>query len=179
MKKIKLDPFTIALIVLVLLIVFSLAGKYFNSVKTRVSELEKQIRHDLKLLKLTKQRQEELTQKAIAAYRIVISAVFLVFITLISVAMVAGMSYIDALEIHLGTAGIMVTAITAIFYHTWNPDVLLNVLKDKIKEWIYKKNGFDPTVIDFLQSKINIGRFELEEVRMERGDNNLTQNALA
>ena len=167
MKKIKLDPFTIALIVLVLLIVFTLVGNYFDSAKSRVSELEKQIQRDLNLLKLTKQKHEELAEKAVTVYRIVISAVFLLFITLISATVFTGLSYIDALEVHLGTAGIMIAAVTTFFYQTWNPDVLLKVLRDRIKNWVYKKNGYDPTMIELLKSRVNISQLELESTRVQ------------
>ena len=178
MKKIKLDPFTVALIVIALLIVFSLVGRYLNSVKSRVSELERQIHRDLQQLKLTKQRQEELVQKAITVYRIVISAVFLAFIALISLAVLAGMSYTDALEIHLGTAGILVASITTLFYHTWNPDVLLKVIRDKIRGWVYKKNGFDPAEIELIQTKIEICRLELDEIKEHDMTKGLAQNAM-
>ena len=171
MKKIKLDPFTIALIVLVLLVVISIAGRYFNSMKSRVSELEKQMHKDLQLLKLNQKKQDELARKAIIAYRYVISALFLIFISLVSLGVAVGISYIDAIEIHLGTMGILIAAITTIFYQTWNPDILLTVLRDKIKEWIYKKNGFDPTMIELIKDRIKVTQIEIESVKTQLVEN--------
>ncbi len=181
-KKIKLDPFTIALVILVLLILFSIVGKYLNSARSRIAELEEQIRQDLQLLELSKDQQEELVRKAAKSYRIVVTLIFSLFISLISLTVFAGYSYIDALEIHLGTAGIILCIITVTFYQTWSPDVLLKALRGKIKKWIYQRNGFDPAIIALLQSKINISQLELEELRMQQGDiytdterNNMTE----
>ncbi len=168
MRKIKLDPFTIALIVLVLLVVFALFGPYFNSAKARISELEEQIRHDLRILELSKERQEELAKKAVQAYRIIVTIMFGGFISLIWMVIIAGTSYIDALEAHLGTAGITLAMITVVFYNTWNPDVLLKVLRKKIKIWIYQKNGFDPTTIELLECRVKIHKMELEHFKLRK-----------
>jgi len=167
MKKIRLDPFTIVLIVIVLLVVFSLFGKYFNSVKARVSELEDQVRNDLRLLKLSEERKEELAKKAAKSYRIVVTLLFSTFLSLVSLTVFSGYSYLDALELNVGTVGVILTMITVIFYNTWNPDVLLKALREKIKALVYQKNNFDPSTIELLKSKISINQLELEELRME------------
>lgn len=168
MGRIRLNPFTVVVIVLVIIVVLSFFGKYFNSVNSRITELERQISEDLQLLKLTQERQEELAKKALQAYRILVSVIFFAFVSLIGLSVLVGVSYQDALEIHLGTTGILVTMITVVFYNTWNPDVLLKILRKKIRIWIYQRNGINSSTIEKLEIRLRNNRLELNKLRVSK-----------
>lgn len=161
MKKIKLDPYTIALIVLVLVLIYFTIGKYIDSIKSRIAELENQMKQDLENLKLSKERLDELTNTAIRVYRITVSLTFFIFISIMGLAIKAGTSYLDVLESHLTIAGFGLSMMAVVFYSTSNPDALLVGLRDKIKLWVYKRNGFDPALMEMAEENIKLKKIEI------------------
>ena len=161
-----------ALIVLAIFILLLFFGTFIDSVKARIAELEDQITRDLRLLKLTMKRQEELAKKVVQVYRIVVSITFFVFVSSIVLAVLAGTAYQDVLEIHLGSAGILVAMITVIFYNTWNPDVMLTVLKERIRVWIYRRNGFNVSDIENVETRLKTNKILLNNILVDTSNSN-------
>ncbi len=165
MNKIKFDNTTVAIIIIALALIFLVARKHFNSASQRIVELEEELKHELEKLKISKERQNELTRKAVKTYQMVVGFTFLAFCLVIGISIGFGMSYADALEVNVGTVGLGLAMISVIGYNSWNPDKLLNALKEKIKIQTYKKDGFDPYDMELAQLRVDDLHDQLEKER--------------
>ncbi len=166
MNKIKFDTVAMSVIIILVVVLIILhARKHFDSARKRISELEEELKHELEKLNINKERQKELTSKAIKSYQMILGFTFVTFCLVIGVSIGLGMSYADALEVNVGTVGLALAMISVVVYDTWNPDALLKALKEKIKIWTYKKYGFDPNEIELAQLRIDDLNGELEKER--------------
>ncbi len=165
MNKIKFDTATIAIIIIVLALIFIVARKHFDSANQRITELEEELQRELEKLNISKERQQELTQKAVRTYQMVLGLAFVTFCSVIGVSIGLGMSYADALEVNVGTFGVALAMISVVVYDTWNPDALLKALKEKIKIRTYIKYGFDPNEIELAQLRIDDLNGQLDKER--------------
>lgn len=132
MQKIKFDSWLTLLIVLVLVAVFYAFHKYYEDVKSRVEELKSEIKSSLLQLDIEIERQEILFKEAVKIYKLITTLLCALLFSSIALAIYLGITYNEALENVVGTAGLLLAMVTVIFYQTFNPDVLLKKLKDKV-----------------------------------------------
>ncbi|GAA5030798.1 hypothetical protein GCM10011506_22060 [Marivirga lumbricoides] len=105
-------------------------------------------------MNLAQEKREELKERAAKKFKILSVSVFVAFGILITALTWFGVSYIDALEGITGTIAVTFFMYTWIAYGKIGVNQFLDMLKSKVLQHIYMKNGFNPKVIDELQMSI-------------------------
>ena len=168
-KEIKFNPLTTAAIIIlvIVIIVYCLSRSPFEGISEKISELRKQIDRDVSQLNLAEQTQKHLMSKAQSLFKYLTVAIIILFLGVNAALINLGASFLDALE---GTTLIVTMAgsvCSIIVFNKISVNALLDMAQKRVLLWVYRRNGFDPSVINLLNNRITNNESELYSLKFK------------
>ena len=126
-----------------------------ESLSNRLKAIQQQINDEIESLRLTTEMEQYLDRK-IGRIFLLAKTIFLVLFSVVVYSFIYnGSDFLTALFNTLGIASFVAVAMGLLFLSkVLDINALINFVKNKIKEWIYSKYGYNPAMISSLMESI-------------------------
>ena len=138
----------------------------FESISKRLKAIQQQINHEIESLRLTTEM-EQFLEKKIGRIFLVAKTIFLaIFLGTFYLFIYNGSDYLTGLFNTMGIIGFIGVA-TSFLFLSRVPDVntLVELVKNKIRMWIYEKYEYNPEMMSLLKESIEVKTIEADELK--------------
>jgi len=141
-----------------------------ESLSNRLKAIQQQINSEIESLRLTTEM-EHFLEKKIGRMFLGAKAIFLaIFLGTFYLFIHNGSEYLTALFNTIGIIGFIAFATSFLFLsRVLDVNTLIELVKNKIRMWIYDKYGYNPVVISLLKESIEVKTLVVNELKDEMG----------
>lgn len=155
-RSLKLSPLVWVLIavLLILVLTYLFVKEPFNSTSNKISELRSKIDEDVAKLKLARETERILINKAHQIFRNITIGLILFFVGINSGLVYYGFGFIEALEGTTLLVTFIGTACSLFIFNKISVNSLLEMAEKEVILWVYKRNSFEPETILIIEEQI-------------------------